>query len=732
MERSRSRSQGLLPFIKIGDSGFTYVDETTLDGNWGGFPANPCELAVSGKTYMDAMYRYFKIWKQLRNGIYLKTIVVSTEDCECAPYGISWTENFNEPVDTYDYVAFDKKYFYKDERSGNYFLFKDEPAEIREYEYIVLVDDVEEMKRFGKYISEDNSWSEYCKYIDENYLGRVNIPQEMVDLGDKVPYVMYYADIPDYLKWMKDNENTIDCCLKKLWERRGGSEFMHYLESQMPIVESAYEKAIQLISDCDSGDTIPYIKIPLFLEQNSADEGVFVEDEDVYVIEPNNKVRWSASTEDEWIEVPSYLNELVHTPLFFDDNKFMLPGTLVKFSDEDDIGFFECTYYEMQSNPPKKEITVKFEYVTDTNAHISVTSAWCETEEQTPWPYSASAYQIMGAKVDIGSDSTSSGESTEYFVIGSEYNGGQIVSSTTWTTEIWHNFSWWEAVKIDFDPDKYAVADGEDTNECKNKDKYRTLTMLETIEALVPSDFNIDDRGPEDLSNGDTYYFLVRYDNGAINPQQKSGCDLNVEEIICEYYKSANIQFDVGVPRSLTSIDDSGTFIGDCVLSAETNLDETNITFTYVIGGTFTGDTHDYVENTGTVLVETHPYVPNKEFILSIDGVSAVSVYCNYVDFESDKKVGVSPYNGLSGLTNTAFITAMTTGDVWASEYGTIRSVIFKEDYLLGVSYVPETNIDVSYNNGTASAWEKHFKLGECNTYNDLVDYNNGSEFNIE
>ncbi len=89
LESSRSRSQGLMPFIKYGDSGLTFVDETEVNGNWGGYPGNPIDY--SGKTYMDVMFRYFEIWKQLRNGVYLKKIVVNSRDCDCAPYGIAGT-----------------------------------------------------------------------------------------------------------------------------------------------------------------------------------------------------------------------------------------------------------------------------------------------------------------------------------------------------------------------------------------------------------------------------------------------------------------------------------------------------------------------------------------------------------------------------------------------------------------------------------------------------------------
>jgi hypothetical protein len=257
--------------------------------------------------------------------------------------------------------------------------------------------------------------------------------------------------------------------------------------------------------------------------------------------------------------------------------------------------------------------------------------------------------------------------------------------------------------------------------------------MLEAIDSLVPSEYNIDDIGVEELSDGDFYYFLVTYDNGAIYPKKESSCNLDVETIKTSGYTSADIQFDISNVLNIKSLNDEGIEVmGDSVLSADTATTPSSITLTYVIGGKFNnnGSGYSYIEDTGVVLEETHDYEEAKAFTYSIDGVSSVTVYCNYIDFESDKKIGVSSYNGLSGLCNTSLIKAMDVGDVMVSPSGSTRSVIYKEDYLLGVSYEPETDIDVSYDNGTATAWEKHFKLGECNTMSDLVNYGN-DEFGL-
>ena len=753
LEDSRSRSQGLMPFVKYGDSGLTYVDENEVNGNWGGFPGDPKDY--DGKTYMDIMYRYFKIWKQLRKGVYLKRINITSNDCECAPYGLSWSEQFKEDKNYYEFSPFDKKYFYLDEKYGTYFLIDEIPEGLENEEFIVLVDNPEEMEQCGSYL--DSGWSEFCQFVDDKYLGKIEVPADMVKLGDKVPYVLYYADVPEYLKWLRDNENSDDCCIQELWKKRGGSEFMSYLEG----LETKYEEACDAAMELTDEDHIPTIGVPILLRQNFADEGAFVpytdtlyedydgDDEIGYMDSagtiiagdergaltwpyPMESQRWVAATSAETIEVPSYLPNMMHTPYFYDDNRVMIPGTFKRFGPDGD-GFFQCTYYQRESKQPAITTTIRITYKLDNDRTYSTTiNQGCTQVEVSAWPVNGGVYQIVSPKIYHVRTNDTTEETTGEYAVGQTYNGHEIVASTTYHTETYATYGWWEAVKVPFNVEEYDVADGEGTLTCKNENKYRVLTMLEAIDSLVPSEYNTDDVGIEALNDGDVYYFLVTYDNGPIYPGETSSCDAGSLLIPVSNYVSADIQFDSGNVLNIKSINDEGTEVmGDSVLSADTDSTTSSITLTYVIGGKFTsnGEGYEYVPQTGVLLKETHHYEEAKPIEYVIDGVSGVTVYCDYIDFESDKKIGVSSYNGLSGLCNTSLIWEMDTGDVMVSPSGSIRSVIYKEDYLLGVSYEPETDIDVSFDNGTATAWEKHFKLGECNTMSDLVNYNGGYFF---
>ena len=53
-----------------------------------------------------------------------------------------------------------------------------------------------------------------------------------------------------------------------------------------------------------------------------------------------------------------------------------------------------------------------------------------------------------------------------------------------------------------------------------------------------------------------------------------------------------------------------------------------------------------------------------------------------------------------------------------------------KEEYLTGFSLPPKIDVNVTVDRGGVSAFEKHYKLSECNTMQDLVNYGNNF-FNI-
>lgn len=61
-----------------------------------------------------------------------------------------------------------------------------------------------------------------------------------------------------------------------------------------------------------------------------------------------------------------------------------------------------------------------------------------------------------------------------------------------------------------------------------------------------------------------------------------------------------------------------------------------------------------------------------------------------------------------------------------------LHSPLMRNDSMIGISYKPKLDIDIYISRGNAAAFEKHIKLSEVKTMEDLENYSNGSFFNIQ
>lgn len=57
---------------------------------------------------------------------------------------------------------------------------------------------------------------------------------------------------------------------------------------------------------------------------------------------------------------------------------------------------------------------------------------------------------------------------------------------------------------------------------------------------------------------------------------------------------------------------------------------------------------------------------------------------------------------------------------------------IFKEDYLNGIHYTPSVSSNVNIQRGNNAAFERHIRLGEIKTLEDMENYQNGAFFNMQ
>lgn len=57
---------------------------------------------------------------------------------------------------------------------------------------------------------------------------------------------------------------------------------------------------------------------------------------------------------------------------------------------------------------------------------------------------------------------------------------------------------------------------------------------------------------------------------------------------------------------------------------------------------------------------------------------------------------------------------------------------VFRQEHFLGITYKPITSVDVTVDRGINAAFERHLKLGEIKTLQDMENYANGGFFNLK
>ena len=165
------------------------------------------------------------------------------------------------------------------------------------------------------------------------------------------------------------------------------------------------------------------------------------------------------------------------------------------------------------------------------------------------------------------------------------------------------------------------------------------------------------------------------------------------------------------------------------------------------------------IPETGIRYVEEYDYEPQKQvgpykFKDENGNIVDVMLLCDYINFEAAKIRIRHEGLGLEREGLVANITDYTAADVWRSgafDYDvvpkddltaekteklkgfsreSILTPIYKEESLMRISEDVSTKVDFSINRGSASAFELHYKLSECNTLEDLENYGNNF-FNI-
>ena len=225
-----------------------------------------------------------------------------------------------------------------------------------------------------------------------------------------------------------------------------------------------------------------------------------------------------------------------------------------------------------------------------------------------------------------------------------------------------------------------TCGDGLSNGECVNVNIYRTVSIDAIVQAMLSG-----------ASTDGSYYFYVKYKNDEETPMK--------------------IPFTVGV------VDGNGI--------SNISYDSDFVTFEYFYNDIKYEETYKY--NTGQTM----------EIVL--DGYENITIYYNEIDYDFTKQTIYNKHYDLYREGNLADIVQYREGHVWRDDKSngyvasaeTINAPIFKEEYLLGISSTFKADVNVTINRGNAAAFERHFKLSECNTMEDLEVMGNGQFFNL-
>lgn len=324
LENSRSRVQGLLPFIPFNidvdgrSNPFIYPSKDDTDGNYGGFPANLTNGMSDPFIYKDIMKDYNDIQDMLRHGIKLRYIHKGSGN-------VLWTTKELNPKTTYEYTPKDINCF---SRNANGHYHWESSATTPSTDVIAIPDYDHFYKLYLKYAN-SNFWETgslyfgFCQYVEKNIIGELTIPATIE--GDKVPPTIYFCDIAEWLDWMRKNSNSTDCCTRILWNEKGGQAMLDFLSLHEGDYKKGLHNAVAFAGDGKS--TIPYITVPVLLSQSIQDMGVMTDygDEETAPAFSGNLATRRIETN---FKAESRLQEFITGKVITDAKGEKLPGSL--------------------------------------------------------------------------------------------------------------------------------------------------------------------------------------------------------------------------------------------------------------------------------------------------------------------------------------------------------------------------------------------------------------------
>ena len=729
LEGARTRTQGLMPYYEFGtgNNERVYVDEDNNNGNWGQFVANPIFLHSNGKTYETMLRNYYALLNMVRNGVKLRKVstkdneIIFTEDLGA----FSWDdtskcfEGGEEPEFLYEYAAYDAKDFYSTRidsvRSETQNVYRTSITVSDEYEYIVLIENYEKFLNLAKYLDETDykdvddkiniegadehiKWARYCQVVDI-CIGRINIPSSIYNKHIKVPKSILCVDVAEYIDWLENYETlSADCCNARLYEDMGGKDLLEYLNASAKTKCEEYRNILKEHVRYEA----PYLTMSLNLRQNFTDVGVLT---NIDGVEYERDLKGPSTDEGQ---------TRPHGEFQLSDSGFTEQEEINSFT-HNGIGV-TIDQIIMGSDDAEK---IRREYPT-TEEYESWTEE--EKEESKTRPIEVESLLKTLRDRKIYTDDQNNVLPGLFKKFNNNPAGKMFMCIKTengWIMQDNLQGSITEAINGEGLPSndqkdggtRYSNRD-DDRRNISGK-LYRTITTCSSGIRIAETE---EEETGTPAEIGSHYYFFVKYDNG-----ENGNAQMTIP------YKTGN-----ATNVYLVSSGDSGyMYRGDFIKYIGRDESKSVIEFEYVIGGYFEGDSNGAFKNyigSGDVYYEKYAYSPNHCDFVALDGVDNVPIWSEYIDFDSASREFYSPRYNLYRTGNVANIIAMTTGEEWQKETS-YDAYLTKEEYLINFSLPPKVDVNVTVDRGGLSAFEKHYKLTECNTMQDLENYNNGEFF---
>ena len=580
--------------------------------------------------------------------------------------------------------------------------------------------------------------------VEKYVLGKVSVPENYGGReinGAKVPDYVFYLNYMDYLRWFGENAQYLDSndTLRKEWEKRGGVGFKNFLFSISPVF---FRENL----NPTNGDVVyftftsPNIEIPIVFCNEFYNETSYQPYE--YSVIDNNIVNGTIEYQKgqngcvESALTPNFakfggLDEEETDFVMFDDSVFVesklesLTCNDVYYVNKDISGvfntfsgggcLFKCTFFTGYSTQVDQYTSGCVKYYAKTSNNnwnevksIKIPEKYSSTISSEEMPKThLNAYQVVGITYVSSSFTVTTQQSNSTPPSYQDEGKLKIVSSvTTYNKTIRRKYSWCECEKVQ-SATNIKCGDGENID-FNGASKYRNILLL----SCAPS-------ASERKNSGDFYYYMVKYDNGYTNIGRNK--EINKKT---SYAKSLSLPYIVGQQINVESY--SGEFSDTKKYDMVTNIDiaDDMIVIDYVIGATVGDD----IEKSGIHYEDTYNYYGNVIIKTVVDGVYDAEILYEKTGLSTQRRVYSEDVNAYR-VCNIAEIFGMEVGTQWTNE-SSVRAYLFTDDMFDNLMEYPKIMVDISYNRGNAAAWEKHFKLSECNTFEDLENYGN-NYFNL-